>query len=131
MLRVKADALSYQTTSIPEPRQVRYGSFQCTDEVFDAWRTTLDAAQALEAIAVVFQCPASFSPRATHIRNLRGFFRTIARDAGCIRLCWEPRGEWRRETVLELCEESGLALVLDPFHDAPRFQWLLERWEKS
>jgi uncharacterized protein YecE (DUF72 family) len=107
------------STPIPESSHARYGSFRCTDEVLAAWHTTLEAARTLDAAAIVFQCPASFSPTAPHIRNLRRFFRAIAAEARGIRLCWEPRGDWDRQTVLELCEELGLTLALDPFHSEP------------
>lgn len=106
-------------TPIPEARHARYGSFRCTDEVLAAWRTTLEAARALEATAVVFQCPASFGPSAAHVRNLQAFFRAIEKEAVGLRLCWEPRGEWSRQLVLRLCGALGLALVVDPFHSAP------------
>jgi uncharacterized protein YecE (DUF72 family) len=106
-------------TPIPESRHARYGSFRSTDEVLAAWHSTLEAARALEATAIVFQCPASFGPTAAHVRNLRAFFRAIAPEAAGLRLCWEPRGDWSRNTVLELCDELALALVVDPFHGEP------------
>ena len=98
---------------------MRYGSFRLTDEVLAAWRTTLEAAKALEATAIVFQSPASFTPTPPHVRNLRAFFRAIAKEAGRIRLCWEPRGDWSRQRVLELGEELGLVLAVDPFKSEP------------
>jgi uncharacterized protein YecE (DUF72 family) len=104
---------------IPESRHGRYGSFRCTDEVLAAWRATLEAAQALQATAIVFQCPASFTPSAAHVRNLRAFFRAITKDGAGFRLCWEPRGDWDRRKVLELCEELGVSLAVDPFHSEP------------
>lgn len=104
---------------IPDSRLRRYGSFRGTDEVFAAWRTTLEAARALEATAIVFQCPASFTASAAHVRNLRAFFRAIAADAVGFRLCWEPRGEWDRGTVLDLCAELDLVLAVDPFASEP------------
>jgi uncharacterized protein YecE (DUF72 family) len=106
-------------TPIADSRRARYGSFRCTDEVLAAWRTTLEAARALAATAIVFQCPASFGHTAVHVRNLRAFFRAVAKEAAGFRLCWEPRGDWSRQTVLKLCEELGLALVVDPFHSEP------------
>ena len=106
-------------TPIPASRHSRFGSFRCTEEVFDAWGTTLEAAHALAASAVVFQCPASFEPSAKHVRNLRGFFRAIAGQAAGLRLCWEPRGAWPRRSVLQLCAELGLTLTIDPFAADP------------
>jgi uncharacterized protein YecE (DUF72 family) len=97
----------------------RYGSFRPTEEVAAAWRTTLEAARALEAEAIVFQSPASFTPTREHQANLHAFFRKARGDSGDILLGWEPRGEWRTELAQGLCEELGLLLVLDPFRTAP------------
>jgi uncharacterized protein YecE (DUF72 family) len=107
------------TTPIPDSRQGRYGGFRGTDEVFAAWRTTLEAARALDAAAIVFQCPASFTPTTAHVRNLRAFFRAIAGESAAFRLCWEPRGDWDRKSVLDLCAELGLVLAVDPFANEP------------
>lgn len=106
-------------TPIPPSKHARYGSFRATDEVFAAWQTTLAAARALDASAIVFQCPASFAPTPAHVRNLRGFFRAIRADAKPFLLCWEPRGDWDRPTVLALCDELGLVLTVDPFSAEP------------
>jgi uncharacterized protein YecE (DUF72 family) len=104
---------------VPASRRRRYGAFRGTDEVLGAWRATLAAARALAATAIVFQCPASFTPTPAHVRNLRAFFPAIAKEAGPIRLCWEPRGDWSRQRALELCDELGLVLVVDPFSSEP------------
>jgi uncharacterized protein YecE (DUF72 family) len=104
---------------VPESRGDRYGSFQPTDEVMAAWRTTLQAARVLRARVVVFQCPASFSASRQHIDNLRRFFTMVRVQAPDLLPCWEPRGEWPSETVGSLCRELGLVHVVDPFHSAP------------
>ena len=105
---------------IPAEARERYGSFRQSEEVWDAWRVTLDCARALRATAIVFQCPASFTPSDEHVDNLRRFFRRIRRQAGKIRLAWEPRGGWPRELVDALCAELGLAWVpVDPLREAP------------
>jgi uncharacterized protein YecE (DUF72 family) len=84
---------------IPEAKRGRYGSFRPTKEVMDAWRATLAAAEALDATAIVFQCPASFTPTTEHIANLRRFFESVGGDAHPRLLAWEPRGEWPRDAV--------------------------------
>jgi uncharacterized protein YecE (DUF72 family) len=104
---------------IPEAKRGRYGSFRPTKEVMDAWRATLAAAEALDATAIVFQCPASFTPTTEHIANLRRFFKSVGGDANPRLLAWEPRGEWPRDTVERLCDELGLVLALDPFVRPP------------
>ena len=53
------------------------------------------------------------------MRNLRAFFRAIAPEAAGFVPCWEPRGEWDRTTVLDLCAELGLVFAIDPFSSAP------------
>lgn len=104
---------------IPEDKHARYGSFRGTDEVFAAWQATVAAARALEATVIVFQCPASFAPTTAHRRNLRAFFRAVEREATGLRLCWEPRGDWDRPSVLALADELGLVLAVDPFAAEP------------
>ncbi len=106
-------------TAIAESRRSRYGSFRGTGEVHAAWRATLEAARALDATAIVFQCPASFTPTPAHVRNLRAFFRAIRKEAAGFRLCWEPRGDWTRGEALDLCQELGLVLAADPFKGEP------------
>jgi uncharacterized protein YecE (DUF72 family) len=97
----------------------RYGSFKPTEEVARSWRATREAAQALEATAVVFQCPASFAPTPRNLSHLRGFFRRLAAERNAFRLCWEPRGDWPRALLESLCRELGLDLVVDPFATRP------------
>jgi uncharacterized protein YecE (DUF72 family) len=104
---------------VPEPQRSRYGSFRPTGEVRAAWLETLEAALALRARTVVFQCPASFGPDAEHLDNLRRFFSAARRDAPDITFGWEPRGHWPDRTVSELCRELGLLLVVDPFRRSP------------
>lgn len=103
---------------LPEQR-ARYGSFKQTEEVRAAWDATLEAAQMLRAGAIVFQCPASFTPTDEHIANLRAFFQAAGSDARACKLCWEPRGAWPRALVLALCQELGLQYVVDPFKNEP------------
>jgi uncharacterized protein YecE (DUF72 family) len=91
------------------------GSFRPSAIVKEAWEVTRECASALKARAVLFQCPASFRPFAENVENMRAFFRTKAR--GRPAFCWEPRGEWPRELVKELCEELNLWHVVDPFKE--------------
>ncbi len=107
-----------KTPIAPQARD-RYGSFRPSDEVMAAWRATLEAARALAASCVVFQCPASFVPSAEHVANMRAFFCAVRPEAEGLRLCWEPRGDWPRTTVTGLCRELGLELVVDPFKSPP------------
>ena len=90
------------------------GGFRTNATTLAAWNTTLDAARALRATAILFQCPASFKATDENIAAMRKFFATIDRPAG-VRLLWEPRGPWPDEAVLSLCREIGLAHAVDPF----------------
>lgn len=90
------------------------GGFRASKIVREAWRTTLACIEALEARRVLFQCPASFKPTAQNIKRLRRFFDTIKRPDS-LQCLWEPRGDWPRELILELCRELRLIHVVDPF----------------
>jgi uncharacterized protein YecE (DUF72 family) len=89
------------------------GSFRPSEIVAEAWELTRECAAALGARALLFQCPASFRPVRENVENMRRFFRGAGR-AG-LTFCWEPRGDWPRELVKELCEELGLWHTVDPF----------------
>jgi uncharacterized protein YecE (DUF72 family) len=106
-------------TPVPPGGDERYGNFRPTWEVAAAWRTTLEAARALDASAIIFQSPASFTPNREYRENLLAFFPKARADSGDILLGWEPRGEWPVELSRELCEELGLLLVVDPFRIPP------------
>jgi uncharacterized protein YecE (DUF72 family) len=44
---------------------------------------------------------------------MRKFFGKVKRDG--LSFCWEPRGEWPREVIKDLCDELDLWHVVDPF----------------
>ena len=117
--------ITHEPTS-PTYRQARltlegppenYGAFRPTAQVLAAWQRTWEIAQALRAPLILFQCPASFTPTAEHIADLRRFFREVGR--GGLTFAWEPRGAWPDETVQELCQELSLVHAVDPFARPP------------
>ncbi|HEX8070685.1 MAG TPA: DUF72 domain-containing protein [Pyrinomonadaceae bacterium] len=99
---------------LSEDEREQAGSFRWNEVVLDAWATTRACAEALGATRVLFQCPASFRPVPTNLNNLRRFFKKIERPPGLVCL-WEPRGDWPRPLVAELCAELQLVHVVDPF----------------
>lgn len=98
---------------IPEDKKDRYGSFQPTDEVFEAWEKTKAIAEVLESRVLVFQCPASFLPTSQNKENMCRFFHTI--DRGGFLFVWEPRGDWKDGEIRSLCERLDLVHGVDPF----------------
>jgi uncharacterized protein YecE (DUF72 family) len=104
-------------TPLPENSRSAVGGFQPTEEVWHAWEATLAIARALDAAVVLFQCPASFRPTGTDVRNLESFFRGAA--ACRRRIAWEPRGDWPKDLVRDLCSRLGLIHCVDPFADEP------------
>ncbi len=98
-------------------RKKDYGSFKPTRVVFQAWENSKKVAEAMQAAAVVFQCPASFQPTETNVANLRRFFSSV--DRGNLIFVWEPRGRWEPELVRQLCEELTLIHGVDPFRTPP------------
>lgn len=93
------------------------GAFKRTAEVRAAWERTADAAKALGARVIVFQCPASFTPTAEHIDNFTQFFKSVER--GGLQFAWEPRGVWEPSLVRRLCREYDLIHAVDPFQQEP------------
>ena len=101
--------------ALTEEEREECGSFRPSKMVKEAWKVTLASAEALGASAVLFQCPASFKPTKHHIGNMRKFFGKVARERGRLSFCWEPRGDWPRDVVKDLCEELDLWHAVDPF----------------
>ena len=122
---VKAWQLITHTSSSPTRRRLKRqlteeekegaGSFRPSGIVREAWDVTRECAAALKARAVLFQCPASFKPYAENVENMQAFFKSVER--GRLAFCWEPRGEWPRALVKELCDELDLWHVVDPFKE--------------
>jgi uncharacterized protein YecE (DUF72 family) len=98
---------------LTEAEREECGSFRPSAIVAEAFALTLQCAKALASRCVLFQCPASFTPTAEHIADMRRFFKSVER--GGLQFLWEPRGEWAAETVSALCRELELVHVVDPF----------------
>ncbi len=99
---------------LTEKEREECGAFRLTAIVKEAWAMTVECADALKATRILFQCPASFTPTAGNVRNMRRFFSTIER-AKDQSFFWEPRGSWPPELILKLCRELELWHVVDPF----------------
>jgi uncharacterized protein YecE (DUF72 family) len=102
---------------LSESAKKRVGSFQPTDEVWQAWETTRQIAEALQARFIIFQCPASFAPSTENQSNFRQFFQKLECDK--FQLVWEPRGNWQPEQICSLCKELNLIDGVDPFQRLP------------
>jgi uncharacterized protein YecE (DUF72 family) len=124
---IKAWQLITHSSSSPTYRRLRrpvnigrrafFGSFQDTDEVWQAWAKTLEIAHAVQASVVLFQCPASFQANRVNIENFSRFFQKLGPQP--FRLAWEPRGPWPSEVVRDLCTEYGLIHCVDPLTSSP------------
>jgi uncharacterized protein YecE (DUF72 family) len=97
---------------LTEEERDECGAFRATKIVREAWATTRECAEALGATRILFQCPARFKPTDVNVANLRKFFSSVERAK--FDFLWEPRGEWSRELVKELCRELDLTHVVDP-----------------
>ncbi|HKO96742.1 MAG TPA: DUF72 domain-containing protein [Pyrinomonadaceae bacterium] len=102
---------------LSEAEKEEAGYFRPTTIVKEAWQATLESARALQARTVLFQCPASFKATKENIVNIRTFFKAISKETKKekINFCWEPRGDWDRDVVKNLCSELNLWHVVDPF----------------
>ena len=101
---------------IPADLADRYGYFKPTREVMKARDDFLQFARTAGAKMLIFQTPASFREKDEHIQNLEKFFSEFPKDDFVI--CWEPRGEWNRETLKYLFNRLGIIHVVDPFRDS-------------
>jgi len=76
-----------------------------------AW--LFDAADALDARAVVLPTPADLTPGARDTELLRAFATRLPRSANR-HWVWEPNGPWEHERARVLAAELGLVLAFDP-----------------
>ena len=92
------------------------GFFRDSPVVEEGWQRSVEVANLISATAMLFQCPASFSPDQENLDRMRKFFGRIERPRA--RLLWEPRGaKWvaERDLALSLCRDLHLVHVVDPF----------------
>ena len=111
-----ANSPTYRRMKSPLRAGDEPGFFRDSPAVEDGWNRSLHCASVLSATAMLFQCPASFTPEAQNVERMRSFFERIKRPQR--RLLWEPRGpKWleKRELALSLCSDLGLVHVVDPF----------------
>jgi uncharacterized protein YecE (DUF72 family) len=97
------------------------GFFRDSRSVKEGWQRSVECAGLLSATAMLFQCPASFTPEAQNVDRMRRFFERIERPRA--RLLWEPRGaKWvaQRDLALSLCRNLDLVHVVDPFVTPPQ-----------
>ena len=115
-----ANSPTYRKMKTPLPAGAEPGFFRDSVAVHDGWRRSVECARLLNATAMLFQCPASFTPAPENVDRLRRFFERITRPAA--RLLWEPRGAaWvkQRDLALALCRDLDLVHVVDPFVTPP------------
>lgn len=90
----------------------RFGLFQQTAEIRWAWQVLQESAAILDARAIVFQTPPSFTPTQENKENLLRFFDGVER--GSLHLVWEPDGLWEEEETEALRSRCGLVAGIDP-----------------
>jgi uncharacterized protein YecE (DUF72 family) len=114
-----ASSPTYRKLKMPLPERSRsaVGEFQPTEEVGRAWEVTLGIASALRAAVILFQCPRSFRPTEQLVRNLEAFMRGVGTCPHL--LAWEPRGDWPKDLVRDLCTRLNLTHCVDPFVGTP------------
>lgn len=98
--------------TLTETERAEAGFFRDSAVVAEAWETTRACAAALDAPAILFQCPARFTPTAEHVAAMVGFFEAAERDGRVF--AWEPRGDWPADLVGDLCRDLDLWHVVDP-----------------
>jgi uncharacterized protein YecE (DUF72 family) len=111
---------TYRRMKTALPAGAQPGFFRESPAVEEGWRRSLQCARVLGATAMLFQCPASFSPDAENVSRLRRFFERVERPRA--RLLWESRGSaWvtQRALALSLCRDLDLVHVVDPFITPP------------
>jgi uncharacterized protein YecE (DUF72 family) len=101
---------------VPDADKSGYGGFKDTPQVREGWEATKAVADALGAVVIVFQTPATFGPSESNRTRLYQFFESIRTNA--IKAI-ELRGPWAIHVTERICEELGLVHAVDPFAKEP------------
>ncbi len=101
------------TEKIPDAMKSDVGSFKPTQAVMEALKRTVEFAEAVGAAVIVFQCPASFTESNENVRNLERFLTRLPR--GKFEYAWEPRGNWKHDTISRICKDYDIIHCVDPF----------------
>lgn len=101
---------------VPPEEASQYGGFRDTVRVREGWEATRNVAEALGAVAIVFQAPPTFGPTDANRTALYRFFESIR--TGAVKGL-ELRGAWATHVVERICEDLGLVHVVDPFDQEP------------
>src|SRR3569833_1702999 len=126
---IKAWQLITHTAASPPYRRLRRvltederagaGAFRDSAIVAEAWRVTCECAALVRATAILFQCPARFTPTPPHLTALRSFFARIDRPAG-VNLLFKPHNTaWTPAIGRAVSDEIGAVHVVDPFVTPP------------
>lgn len=96
----------------------RAGSLKWNRVTRTAFERTREIAEALDAEALLFQMPRSFTPSRENLTRLYRFFEQI--DRGGRRMAFEPRGdEWHDDILRKAIDDLDLIHVVDPFLRRP------------
>lgn len=115
-----ATSPTYRRMKRPLGDDAAPGYFRDSPAVREGWQRSVECAGVLCATAMLFQCPASFTPVPENIDAMRRFFERLERPRA--RLLWEPRGKaWiaQRSLAVALCRDLELVHVVDPFVTPP------------
>lgn len=91
-----------------------HGFLQPTEANRALWERVDAQARALHANVVLIRTPAVFTPTRKNIENLGRFRREIIGEVP-YKICWEPRGLWDDEELVEIAEEYQMMLSVDPY----------------
>lgn len=95
------------------------GLLRDTEAVWDAWASTVQGAEAVDAQGVLLRTPPLFTPTAAHRRALALFVERVRGELGERLLAWEPTGLWEPDDAAALAAELGLVRAVNPLRDPP------------
>ncbi len=97
------------------------GGLRDTSVIREEIATLSRACEELNAEAVIFRTPASFSPSQANRDRLTHFFEHLAsadQFEGATRV-WEPQGLWEPSTAAKLADRLNITLSCDPLSNDP------------
>ncbi len=94
-----------------------FGYFKPSLENENAWRAIQSQVEQVGATDLLFKTPVSFSPSSSNINHIVQFMKNAAKQLPEVHFIWQPEGLWQREQCLELVDEMGISLAIDPLVD--------------
>ncbi len=92
-----------------------YGFFRKTEEVYKSMEIMINYANILKSNVIILQAPPNFNENVENLKNLNEFLYEFTNKNIFIGL--ELRGNWNKNTILNMIKKFNIIHVTDPFKE--------------